>query len=64
MLQVSYRFFELTNQLKNAFVPHKDNARLYQMATAGAIVCISLYVVAQLAMKLPTLLVRIFCVHF
>ncbi|XP_024370721.1 protein REDUCED WALL ACETYLATION 4 [Physcomitrium patens] len=53
---VSYRFFELTNQLKNAFVPHKDNARLYQMATAGAIVCISLYVVAQLAMKLPTLL--------
>ncbi|KAG0628764.1 hypothetical protein M758_1G051500 [Ceratodon purpureus] len=53
---ISYRFFELTNRLKNAFVPHKDNARLYQMATAGAIVCITLYAVAQLTINLPKLL--------
>jgi hypothetical protein len=55
--QVSYRFFELTNRLKNAFVPHKDNARLYQIATAGAIICITLYAVAQLTINLPKLLV-------
>jgi hypothetical protein len=53
---VSYRFFELTNRLKNTFVPHKDNARLYQMATAGLIICISLYAVAQLTIHLPKLL--------
>uniref|UniRef100_A0A7I4CSW3 Cas1p 10 TM acyl transferase domain-containing protein n=2 Tax=Physcomitrium patens TaxID=3218 RepID=A0A7I4CSW3_PHYPA len=50
---VSYRFFELTNRLKNAFVPHKDNSRLYQMATAGAVLCVSFYLVAQTTMNLP-----------
>jgi hypothetical protein len=53
---VSHRFFELTNRLKNTFVPHKDNARLYQMATAGAIICIILYASAQLTIHLPKLL--------
>lgn len=53
---VSYRLFELTNQLKNAFVPHKDNGRLHQMAMAGGIICISLYVVAQVSTNLPMLL--------
>lgn len=55
--QVSYRFFELTNKLKNAFVPAKDNARLYQMAVAGAVVCVALYAVALLTIHLPKLLV-------
>lgn len=46
---VSKRMFEVTNTLKNAHVPLKDNALLASNAAAGAAVLLAFYAVAFLA---------------
>jgi N-acetylneuraminate 9-O-acetyltransferase len=43
---VSHRLFILTNTLKNAFVPHDDNAKLGRNAVLIAACAAVLYVVA------------------
>lgn len=54
---VSYRFFELTNTLKTAFVPSKDDRRLaYNVITAGAI-SICLYSVSFVLLQIPRMMV-------
>lgn len=54
---VSYRFFELTNTLKMAFVPSKDDRRLaYNIITAGAI-SIGLYSVSFVLLQIPSMMV-------
>lgn len=56
-MQVSYRFFELTNTLKTAFVPSKDDRRLaYNVITAGAI-SICLYSVSFVLLQIPRMMV-------
>eukprot|EP00250_Pteridium_aquilinum_P010580 c19490_g1_i1 orf=915-2528(+) len=55
-LLVSYRLFELTGILKNAFVPHKDNKKLFQTAAGGLTAFFALYAVSFLLVKLPQIL--------
>ncbi|KAK1316861.1 hypothetical protein QJS10_CPA05g00169 [Acorus calamus] len=56
---LSYRLFELTNTLKTAFVPSKDNKRLmYNVITAAAISS-TLYFVSFAFLRLPKMLVRL-----
>lgn len=45
---VSMRLFDLTNTLKNAFVPHKDNTRLGANAVTGVVFMGGLYAAAVL----------------
>ncbi|CAI0626486.1 unnamed protein product [Linum tenue] len=59
---VSYRLFELTNTLKIAFVPSKDDKRLVQNIITAAILSSVLYSLAFIFLRLPQLMVRIsFC---
>lgn len=52
-LFISYRVFELTNTLKNAFIPTKDNKRLLQNFIAGLAVCICLYLLSFALLLIP-----------
>ncbi|EFJ29067.1 hypothetical protein SELMODRAFT_146620 [Selaginella moellendorffii] len=54
---VSYRLFELTNTLKSAFVPNKDNNRLFLMVVSGGTIFSLLYGVSYLLVKIPYILV-------
>uniref|UniRef100_A0A2N9IMZ4 Cas1p 10 TM acyl transferase domain-containing protein n=1 Tax=Fagus sylvatica TaxID=28930 RepID=A0A2N9IMZ4_FAGSY len=56
---ISYRLFELTNTLKIAFVPSKDNKRLmHNMLTALAVSSV-LYSLSFIFLKVPQMLVRV-----
>ncbi len=58
-VQISYRLFELTNTLKIAFVPSKDNKRLmHNMLTALAVSSV-LYSLSFIFLKVPQMLVRV-----
>ncbi|KAJ3685036.1 hypothetical protein LUZ61_014200 [Rhynchospora tenuis] len=50
---ISYRVFDLTNILKNAFVPSRDNKRLVQNLTAGILIALSLYFLSLVLLKIP-----------
>jgi N-acetylneuraminate 9-O-acetyltransferase len=53
ILQISYRVFELTNVLKSAFIPSRDNNRLYQNFVAGIAISVCLYICSVILLKLP-----------
>lgn len=52
-LALSYRIFELTNALKTAFLPTKDNKRLLQNCLAGAAISIFMYSISFLLLLIP-----------
>jgi hypothetical protein len=52
-LLISYRVFELTNVLKSAFIPSRDNNRLYQNFVAGIAISVCLYICSVILLKLP-----------
>ncbi|CAN0855270.1 Protein REDUCED WALL ACETYLATION 2 [Linum grandiflorum] len=54
---VSYRLFELTNTLKIAFVPSKDNKRLVYNIVTAAVVSSILYTLSFVCLRLPQLMV-------
>ncbi|CAO2165650.1 unnamed protein product, partial [Urochloa humidicola] len=47
-----YRVFELTNVLKSAFVPSRDNKRLYENFVAGIIISLCLYFCSVILLKI------------
>ncbi|KAK1277037.1 hypothetical protein QJS04_geneDACA015879 [Acorus gramineus] len=53
---LSYRLFELTNTLKTAFVPSKDNKRLMYNVIAAAAISSTLYFVSFALLRLPKML--------
>ncbi|XP_058083967.1 protein REDUCED WALL ACETYLATION 3-like [Magnolia sinica] len=55
---ISHRLFDLTNVLKSAFVPNKENKRLLYNFIAGALISISLYCISLILVQIPRLLVR------
>ncbi|KAL8484789.1 hypothetical protein ACS0TY_027186 [Phlomoides rotata] len=54
---VSYRLFELTNTLKIAFVPSKDNKRLGHNFAATMVIAGILYILAFVLVKVPQAMV-------
>ncbi|KAG6759808.1 hypothetical protein POTOM_036301 [Populus tomentosa] len=56
-LLVSYRLFDLTNTLKTAFVPSKDNKRLTNNIITAAAVSSVLYSMSFVFLKVPQMLV-------
>lgn len=53
---ISYRLFELTNTLKVAFVPSKDDKRLAYNAIAAVVILTVLYTLSFVFLKLPMML--------
>ncbi|XP_075513663.1 protein REDUCED WALL ACETYLATION 3-like isoform X2 [Primulina tabacum] len=43
---VSYRLFELTNTFKGAFIPTRDDKKLFYNFVAGTCICVGLYCIA------------------
>lgn len=58
-MQVSYRLFELTNTLKVAFVPSKDDKRLAYNIIAAVVILSVLYTLSFVFLKLPQMLVSV-----
>ncbi|KDP27955.1 hypothetical protein JCGZ_19035 [Jatropha curcas] len=54
---VSYRLFDLTNTLKIAFVPSKDDKRLAHNMITAAVIASILYSVSFIFLKIPQILV-------
>lgn len=54
---VSYRLFELTNTLKTAFVPSKDDKRLGYNIIASVVIASGLYFLSFVLLKLPQMVV-------
>ncbi|CAL5395801.1 unnamed protein product [Camellia sinensis] len=54
---VSYRLFELTNRLKTAFVPSKDDKRLTYNIIAAVIISSLLYTLSFIFLRIPQMLV-------
>lgn len=57
-LQVSYRLFELTNTLKIAFVPSKDDKRLLYNVITAVVISTAVYTLSFILLKLPQVMVR------
>ncbi|CAL5393506.1 unnamed protein product [Camellia sinensis] len=53
---VSYRLFELTNRLKTAFVPSKDDKRLTYNIIAAVIISSLLYTLSFIFLRIPQML--------
>lgn len=58
-VQVSHRLFELTNTLKMAFLPSRDEKRLAYNAIAAVLASVILYTVSFVLVKIPKLLVSV-----
>ncbi|KAA8527342.1 hypothetical protein F0562_034943 [Nyssa sinensis] len=56
-IAVSYRFFNLTNTLKTAFVPSKDDKRLVYNIIAAVAISSVLYTLSFVFLKIPQMLV-------
>ncbi|PIN10602.1 O-acetyltransferase [Handroanthus impetiginosus] len=56
-IAVSYRLFELTNTLKMAFIPSKDNKHLGHNLAAGVVIASILYVLAFVLLRVPQMTV-------
>lgn len=54
---ISYRLFQLTNTLKNAFVPSKDDKRLMHNLITGTTISVVLYSLSFLFLTIPQVLV-------
>ncbi|KAM0945943.1 putative N-acetylneuraminate 7-O(or 9-O)-acetyltransferase [Dioscorea sansibarensis] len=54
-LFISYRIFDLTNSLKAAFLPSKDNKRLAHNLIAGIVISLCLYVMSLALLQIPPL---------
>ncbi|KAJ0971658.1 hypothetical protein J5N97_019617 [Dioscorea zingiberensis] len=54
-LLISYRIFDLTNSLKMAFLPSKDNKRLAHNLVAGIAISLCLYVTSLALLQIPPL---------
>lgn len=58
-MQISYRLFELTNTLKVAFVPSKDDKRLAKNTITAVLILTVLYTLSFVFLKLPLMLVSV-----
>ena len=58
-LQISYRLFDLTNTLKVAFVPSKDDKRLVYNTITAVVILTVLYALSFVFLKLPLMLVSV-----
>ncbi|KAI3890218.1 hypothetical protein MKW92_002678 [Papaver armeniacum] len=56
---VSYRLFQLTNVLKMAFVPSKDNKRLIHNIVAAGAISISLYILSLVILQVIPRLMQV-----
>ncbi|KAH6765250.1 O-acetyltransferase family protein [Perilla frutescens var. frutescens] len=50
---ISYRLFELTNTLKSAFIPTRDDKRLFCNFFAGVVISVCLYSIAFILVQIP-----------
>lgn len=50
---VSYRLFELTNTLKTAFIPTRDDKKLFYNIFAGAVISVCLYCISFVLVQIP-----------
>ncbi|XP_039067167.1 protein REDUCED WALL ACETYLATION 2-like isoform X1 [Hibiscus syriacus] len=56
-LAISYRLFDLTNILKSAFVPTKDNRRLVHNLITGVVISSILYSLSFVFLRIPQMMV-------
>ncbi|KAG9457773.1 hypothetical protein H6P81_002281 [Aristolochia fimbriata] len=54
-IAISYRVFELTNTLKTAFIPSKDNKRLAHNLITAAAISVTLYSLSFVFLQIPRL---------